>query len=222
VEREELSQKIEELNELSDDVKSSYREFYEEVVLTEYRGIHQDTGESVKKRRVKNPGDDDRMSEAVKLYEEWFSQAELLVKNFYPSRIDEFRELAGSFRKSVTLTRSPLPFNSKSLRTRTDSKFNGQIGILNSLGSKSEISEMKFRRQVKENLALEEIERAERLFRDNLVRPAGVLAGVSLERHLKTIMDESEDADSDFDVDIGDAADELYEKGLSAQRRRKK
>lgn len=214
MDREELNQKIEELNELSDEVKSRYRAFYKGVTFTEFRGIHEDTGESVRKRKIASPGDEGKMSESIKLYEEWFSQAEVLVKNFYPSRIDEFRELAGDFRKLITLSRRPLPFSSKDLRTKTDSKYNGQIGILNSLVSRKEISEMRFRKQVKENLALEEIERAERLCGDDLIRPAGVLAGVALERHLKTILDENEETGSNFDVNIGEAADELYENGI--------
>lgn len=221
MEREKLESRVNELNDLSDRVKETYREFFEGVVVGKFDSIHNETGKPMTKFKAQTIGDESKMLSAIKLYEEWFSQAEVLVKQYYPERLQKFRSLSEKCRDLITLSKTPFPHSTKDMRVLSNSYFDKQIAILNSVVPRSEISEMKFRKQVKENLALEEVERAQRLFEDDLIMPAGVLAGVALERHLKTLMDEREEIESNFDVDIGEAADQLYDNGIISNTKKK-
>lgn len=221
MERAELEEKIEELNDLATEVREKYRDYVRGCELDTFKTIHSESGQSIQDRRFSKTGDPEKLSDSLNSFEEWFSQSEILVKNFYPRRLDPFREIAKNFRRDLTLRMDPKPFTLSKLVHALDGNMDRMESIVNSLPARKSVSEMRFRKQVKENLALEEVTRAKKLYEDDLVRPSGVLAGVALERHLKTLAEESKKVEAEFDTSIKSAAEELKDKNLITETKRK-
>jgi hypothetical protein len=66
-----------------------------------------------------------------------------------------------------------------------------QSGIVLGVSGKVEVERLKARRQISEQVAKDEIERAWQLFEEEYVRSAGVVAAVATERKLLTLCEES-------------------------------
>lgn len=128
-------------------------------------------------------------------YEGWHSQGRFLVSAYLPNRESEFENLHDNFRKAL-MCEVDID-NAGSYQRKLLGPIKSQKAILQSIPDKVEIEELKARKQISEKITIDEIQRAKTLIEESHVRPAGVVAGVALERHLLTLC-ETSDQDLDF------------------------
>ena len=218
MEDKELQKKISELEELAGEIPKLYADFFEECKIGEYRVTH-DTGKSVKDTHWKKFGDAGSMAKAIRKYEEWFSQAEVLVKNYYSDRYEEFVDLGEEFKDGLLLRKKP-PLSIDRHIQLQDANFFQQRSIVNAIPERKSVAKLRFRKTIKQNLAKQEIQRAKALLKDDLISPAGVTAGVALERHMITIIEEKSDIE-EYNRKIASLAQKLRDKELINEPKRK-
>ena len=143
----------------------------------------------------------------IREYQIWFTEACEVVKHLIPNRTPEFQEIYDD-RIKYTLGRphflrdsqeydkrpSNVPFNditSKGNQELCDTLKNNleqQFAILESAKRKLKSSLMNIKTLTQANLFNSELDMVEELRKNGFLRPAGVVAGVVLESHLKTIL----------------------------------
>ena len=125
-------------------------------------------------------------------YNKWYSQALTLVSRNLPEREADFREIHDGREGNTGLktrarkvllnfTGSPLEFPIREFREGLVA----QLGILDSIGDVLDLRAMDIRQVLSADLLQDELETATHLLENGFTRPAGILAGVALERHLK-------------------------------------
>lgn len=130
--------------------------------------------------------------DAWSTYELWYVQAEELVEEYRPSRVDVFTKGFSDFKSMLFLKVDPEDYTTKSLYSEITDIFYSQRSTVNSLPAKVEIQKFKAKRQISARMARDEIQRARELFADSFIRSSGVVAAVALERHLLTMCEESD------------------------------
>lgn len=130
----------------------------------------------------------------VKKYQRWFSTAHQLVKMYLPEKEEEFvlyyngSEEVGRGLMQLLQLRGTLPTRNKKLIIESFiSKFDLQRSILLSIPYVVEIKELNLRKLISADFVEEELEQAELLLKNGFHRASGVLAGVALEKYLKTL-----------------------------------
>ena len=143
-------------------------------------------------------------------YEVWYNQARTLISAYLPKREPDFVQ-------AYTNLSSIFPFdnanytklecyNSKLRRNLTI-----QQNLLKSIPPKLDAEELRVRKGISEAIATEEVYQAKKLLHDDLIRPAGVVAGVAIERHLLTKCEVSErDVEYEYEYGIKALANALY------------
>jgi hypothetical protein len=134
-------------------------------------------------------------------YQEWYSKAIEVVKHFSPSRLDEFTELYKSNLKNREVNAEtysiydylrgmqsnpehPHHFNGFSVASM---RFNLQNGILQSAILSKDSSLFNIRKLIEVDFIDSEIDQAKELLKNGYLRAAGVICGVVLEKHLKSV-----------------------------------
>lgn len=136
-------------------------------------------------------------------YENWYTTALRLVEQFAPNRVNDFlrsykleqrkRIIASTYTISDYLLGFKLPADEFALADQQSSlqifamKLRSQIGIVISLGKSLENILYDISGILQADLFDNELHSAEELIKSGHFRPAGVLAGVTLEGHLGTV-----------------------------------
>ena len=133
-------------------------------------------------------------------YQSWYASASHLVKEYAPDYSDDFVSLYksenplsgshGGFYNALWLNFGVYDDNIDVVIKSYLNIFEKQRAILLSIPDIAEIKELDLRRIISADLVVSELEHADRIFREHKREPceraACVLAGVALERHLKT------------------------------------
>ena len=139
--------------------------------------------------------EDRATDEIVSLYESWYSEGHLLIKQILPSRLSDFETLyfggkrsnLGPASYSILQYLSREDFDFFHSKTDAINKIYIQKGIINSakLGIDSILSRIKTILQA--DMFDNELDAARDLLKYGHIRAAGALAGVLLEGHLKEV-----------------------------------
>lgn len=188
--RGDLEEKVSELVEEGDELWDQ--------ILTWTRSIATEDGNIV-------VGSDEhgRQYDLLESYEEWYTEGRFLVANYLPERNPEFEVHHNQLREK--LIRKPESESAGMFQRELLGPLTSQKAILKTIPEKVELERLKARRQVSEKITTDEIHRAEKLLEENQIRPAGVIAGVALERHLLTLC-ETADQDLSFGYKDGIAS----------------
>jgi hypothetical protein len=142
-------------------------------------------------------------------YESWFAQAEELVSTHLPQRTEEFERRRTDVKKYIKLEKNA-KFDPERYVNGALDYFSEQRNILNAIPGKVEAEKLSLRQQISDTFSKDEIQQARELLDEELMRAAGVLAGVALERHLQMECDEA-DLGYDHNDGIASLAQTLYE-----------
>lgn len=135
--------------------------------------------------------------EAVRKYQRFQSAGLHFVKEFVPEKETEFcesyeakeyRDLEGIM-DYLQFRRGQYSREKKEIIEQFINRFEIQRSILTAIPYIAKIKEIKLREIISADFVDREIEEAELLFKKGHHRAAGALAGVALERHLKTLCD---------------------------------
>ena len=131
-----------------------------------------------------------------KSYQQWFTESSRVIKQVLPERGSEFNEIyhGASQRESITsvtfgikdyfIGMNPIGIDEDMLIALFSAKFNAQLYILESAKATLTSSLFDIQSVVQADLFDSELDAARELLRKGFFRPAGVVAGVVLERHL--------------------------------------
>jgi hypothetical protein len=139
-------------------------------------------------------------------YQRWYSEALRVVEQLMPDRYDEFREYYRLDKRPTHVTRSTYTISEyvqgtiypgngldqKRVRTAAMAKLKNQIDMLASAEERLGSILADIEVSLEATLLDDELETASELLRAKHLRSAGVVAGVVLERHLKTVADSHE------------------------------
>lgn len=159
-------------------------------------------------------------------YQRWFTEASAVVKQLIPDRYKEFEEYyrADPKRKSVNVTNYSIQDWLTGSRAATNEyssqkafndeavvvmRFQAQRQILAAAAARFESSLLDIRQVLQADLFDSEVEMARELLKKGFLRPAGVIAGVVLERHLADICAAHQLVIKKKDPTIGDLNDAL-------------
>jgi len=189
-----LKRKINELEALADEIEKGGKELIEKApLLYEPATYFPDHYWGTLSEDMK-----ELQREVIRKYQRWYSSAYQLIKEYLPEKEAEFVEHYEDKTKSIIKEgvidllqfRSSQYTSDKSkiIESCVD-KFEIQRSILLSIPDVAEIKELNLRRLISADFVETEIEQAEMLFTNGFLRAAGTLAGVALEKHLKTLCD---------------------------------
>jgi len=123
-------------------------------------------------------------------YQKWFSSSHYLINEYLPERAETFKTLyKESIAKKLTLSNSNLgtgPSARSNYIYSWKNSFSTQRGILLGIPLLAEIKEKSLRKILTIDIVNSEIDEAELLYDNKHYRAAGAVAGVALERYLKT------------------------------------
>jgi len=116
-------------------------------------------------------------------YQQWYSSARAILARNQPDRLNEFDDLYASVKQFLT-SKYVTKFQEFGLLD----KINAQFDILAAVPSHLQFSLYDIELEAYSVLMDDELEAARHLLSKGFLRSAGVLAGVTLERHLKNIL----------------------------------
>lgn len=151
------------------------------------------------------------VEELVEEYEVWYNQARILVSAYLPKREADFVQAYKNLSSILLFDNMEYTklgvFNMNLRRNLTT-----QRNLLKSIPPKLDAEELRVRKGVSESITTEELHQAKGLLDDELIRPAGVVAGVAIERHLLTECEVSDrDVEYEYDYNIYALAEALYD-----------
>ena len=135
-------------------------------------------------------------------YQAWYSEAKTLIRQLLPDRLDDFsgyyeepkgrKDLTyGSYRISDYLLQTYVPDRTGKGEVVGPSaaipRFQQQLAIVKAVKRRFESSLFDIRQIVQADLFDSELESAQALVKHGFLRPAGVLAGVVMEKHLAQV-----------------------------------
>jgi len=164
------------------------------------------SGGKIKTKRIDWVNVENLMEE----YELWYNQALTLISTYLPKREPDFVQAYTNLSSIIHFDDCNYTkferYNSRLRRNLTT-----QQNLLKSIPPKLGTEELRVRKGISEEVATEEVHQAKKLLEDNLIRPAGVIAGVAIERHLLTVCEVSErDVEYEYDYGINALAEALY------------
>src|SRR5690242_10455185 len=132
-------------------------------------------------------------------YQSWYSPALRVVEQLLPDRYNEFRNLyKNERRKQLDIETfgiadyiggySPVSFGPQTAANRALNCFKQQIAIVGTAGTRLDSVLADIGRALHAEILDDELGEASNLLRDGHIRPAGVVAGVALEGHLKKLI----------------------------------
>ena len=123
-----------------------------------------------------------------KNYEAWYSLSLRLISSVLPERAADFQRLYWDKSARYNI-RSYLIYGGTNHPERIASNLQNQIALLSAVEGALPSVLLHLRGTLQANLLDSELDVAARLLRHGLLRPAGVVAGVVLERHLISVCD---------------------------------
>lgn len=123
----------------------------------------------------------------IQLYQIWYSKAEALIKEYLYDRKDEFTREYDEILCLLQLRKNWDKVDVHSIIKAFTDRFDTQKNLLSSLPKVFEIQNLKLRKTISADLVESELEEAELLLEHDFLRAAGAVAGVALERYLKTL-----------------------------------
>ena len=168
------------------------------------------SGGTIKTDRVDWVQVEDLMEE----YELWYNQALTLISTYLPKREPDFIQAYSNLSSVLQFDNCNFKklgvYNSSLRRNLTT-----QQNLLKSIPPKIDAEELRVRKGISTEITNEEIHQAKQLFEDDLIRPAGVVAGVAIERHLLTECEVTErDVEYEYDYGIKALADALHDTNI--------
>jgi hypothetical protein len=159
-------------------------------ILTKISWVEEYSGSNSYRLKELNEDKKELIRKLIREYELWFTGAKEIILQFIEERSEEFFKADNEIRyifqvlkgKYDTLQSSEIPTNDAFIES-----FDLQKNILECIIPKIKMKEVKIKKIISGDLIESELERADYLFENNFIREAGVLAGVALERHLKTM-----------------------------------
>lgn len=152
-----------------------------------------------------------RVEDLMEQYELWYNDALVPINSYLPKREPDFVQAYSNLTELIYFKGQNYTkweeYNGGFRRNLTTQKH-----LLRSIPSKIETEQLRVRRGISDEIINEELHQAKELYEDGLIRPAGVVTGVALERHLTTLCEVS-DRDIEFEYDFGikALADALYD-----------
>ncbi|MDD5617322.1 MAG: HEPN domain-containing protein [Candidatus Methanoperedens sp.] len=122
--------------------------------------------------------------ELLRRYEVWFAVTKLVVKQ-YSDKNSEFEDNYVILKNYITL-KNTKSSKSSYLNNLVDS-FDTQVNILHTIIPTISLKETNFKKILTADLLDSELSQAELLYKHEFYRAAGAIAGVVLERYLKTL-----------------------------------
>ena len=134
--------------------------------------------------------DQKNKSDLIKEYQIWYTEASVIIKKLTPHRYFEFKEFYNNIDRYQIKAFLEYTSDNPTFEDITKIKLflEQQAAILESAKRKLDSFLMSIEDITKANLFDSELEMAETLNKNGFLRPAGVLAGVVLESHLKTLL----------------------------------
>ncbi len=129
--------------------------------------------------------------DVARIYQQWYSAARVILAKNQPGRLDEFDEVYSPAGKGVGYGIKQLlsqRYVTKGEQFRLMDLINAQFDILSAIPSHLRFSIYDIELEAYSVLMDDEIGGAQHLLSRGFLRPAGVLAGVILERHLKNLL----------------------------------
>jgi hypothetical protein len=129
-------------------------------------------------------------SDSGLIYQQWYSAARTIIAKNQPSRLAEFDEVYSPTKKGAEPGIKQLlgKYVAKDEQFRLMDLINAQFEILAAVPSHLRFSIYDIELTIYSVLMDDELEAARHLISRGFLRPAGALAGVILERHLKTLL----------------------------------
>lgn len=123
----------------------------------------------------------------IKLYQIWHSKAEALIKEYLYDRKDEFTREYDKILGLLQLRNGWAKVDVHYIIKDFTDRFDTQKNLISSLPRVFEIQKLKLRKTISADLVESELDQAELLLNHDFYRAAGAVAGVALERYLKTL-----------------------------------
>ena len=135
-------------------------------------------------------------------YQGWYSEAAVVIEQLLPQRLEEFVNLyeSDSRRKTLNTSNYSIADYCMGLAPATNSfgqqtfdqgvvfmKYQMQVAILGSVSQRLESSLFDIKQLTQADLFDSELDAAEELLKQKFLRPAGVIVGVILEKHLAQV-----------------------------------
>ena len=159
----------------------------------------------------------------VQLYQTWYLTAEILIKEYLPDRKHEFTKEYDAILGLLQLRESWAKFDVHYIIKVFTDCFDTQKNLLSSLPKVIEIQNLTLRKTISADFVKSELDEAELLLEHDFIRAAGAVAGVALERYLKTLCDTSQPpVVYDKKDTINPLARKLRNKGHLSETERKK
>lgn len=189
-----LEKQVKNLELLADGIENDAVELFQNVPINTKRiQPSRNTGKPAwTQYRWVNPPDELKklQDKLIVDYQKWFSSSHYLVKEYMPDRSREFTDLYGGSRGIVAqfhLSSDKLSGGRDLFIYHWRNLFTMQRGILAAIPLLAEIKERTLRKILTSDIANSEIDEAELLYENQHYRAAGAVAGVALERYLKTL-----------------------------------
>jgi len=123
----------------------------------------------------------------IRAYQVWYWKGELLIKEYLPDRKDEFIGEYDEIICLLQLQKNWVKVDWHYMIKEFTDRFDTQKNLLSSLPKVFEIQNLKLRKTISADLVESELDEAELLLKHDFIRAAGAVAGVALERYLKTL-----------------------------------
>lgn len=158
-----------------------------------------DIGDDKSKKELKALAKKIKISSFKQEYETWYSEAQQVIKQIIPDRLNDFIKLyKEEKRKEITFLNYTISDYMIGLRTSrfgktvADSsaafpKFEQQLNILKSAEQRFESSLFDIKQILQAEIFDNELDSARELLKKGFIRGAGAIAGVVLERHLSQV-----------------------------------
>jgi len=188
-----LEKQVEELEVLACNIEKDAVRLFQEVQISSKNIYRKNTG-TVHHREYhwEHPSGELKkvQDKLIMEYQRWYSSSQYLVNEYLPSRLIEFESYYGGpfgVATKLELIRSDLSSDSSEYVYSWKKSFLIQRGIISSISLLARIKEKSLRQILTSDIVNSEIEEADLLFENKHYRAAGAVAGVALERHLKTL-----------------------------------
>ena len=182
-----ILKKIDELEKLSDEIEKYEIQLIKMAVLIDEPFTVGMTHYGNCRWRIPSGKSNEIQRKSIKLYQKWYSTSLELAKQYLTeNRRKEFENKYNIIINYLQL-KSSHSSNRKGFIKEFIDEFDIQRGILLSIPDVVEIKEMNLRKLISADFVETELDEVEILFNHKYDRCAGALAGVALEKHLKTM-----------------------------------
>ena len=204
--------KVTELEELAKEIEHGATELFEKASVYQKKNTY-----DIYRYYWNIPSGDlkDLQRDVLRKYQLWFSSSLQLIMEFLPEKSSEFDAQYKDLFNGLMLDSEELTSIKVEIINTYLQPFEIQRSILLSVPYVVDIKELSLRKVIASDFISSELREADRLFKEGTegtIRAAGVLAGVALEKHLKTLCD-SNGVKYNHDATIAPLAQTLHDAG---------